>query len=68
MLQMLSEFSGVGAPPGFHVCAPSSLICVCTTGLQVSVGALYTAFTVQGRRGEGRQGPWLLTESSLTSP
>ena len=54
------EVSGVGAPSGFHVWAPISLICVCATGLQVSAGAAYPAFAVQGRRGEGRQGPGLL--------
>ena len=54
------EVSGVGAPPGFHVWAPSSLICVRTTGLQMSARAAYPAFTVQGLRGEGCQGPWLL--------
>ena len=30
------EVSGVGAPPGFHVWAPSLLICVRTTGPQVN--------------------------------
>ena len=40
------EVSGVVAPPGFHVWAPSSLICVRATGLQVSSGAAYPAFTV----------------------
>ena len=54
------EVSGVGAPPGFQVWAPSPLICVHATGLQVSAGAAYPAFTVQGWRGEGRQGPRLL--------
>ena len=54
------EVSGVVAPPGFHVWAPSSLICVCATGLPVSAGAAYPVLAVQGRREEGRQGPWLL--------
>ena len=54
------EVSGVGAPPGFHVWAPSSLICVRSTRLQVSARAAYPVFTVQGQRGEGRQGLWLL--------
>ena len=53
------EVSGVGAPPGFQVWAPSSLICVRATGLQVSAGAAYPSLA-QGRRGEGRQGPQLL--------
>ena len=54
------EFSGVGAPPGFQVWAPSSLICVRATRLQVSAGAAYPAFTVQWLRGEGRRRLWLL--------
>ena len=47
------EVSGLGALPGFHVWAPSSLI-------WVHAGAAYPAFTVQGRMGEGRQRPRLL--------
>ena len=54
------EVSGVGAPPGFHMGAPSLLISMRATGPQVSAGAAYPALTVQGRRGEGRQGPRLL--------
>ena len=54
------EVSGVGAPLGFHVWALSSLICMRTTGPQVSARAAYTGSAVQGRRGEGRQGPRLL--------
>ena len=55
------EVSGVGTPlPGFHVWAPSSLLCVLATGLQVSAGAAYPAFTVQRQSGEGLQGPRLL--------
>ena len=53
------EVSGAGAPPGFQVLAPSPLICVHATGLQVSARAAYPPFTVQGQRGEGRQRPWL---------
>ena len=34
------EVSGVGAPPGFYVWTPSSLIYVRATGPQVSAGAL----------------------------
>ena len=56
------EVSIVGALPGFQVWAPSPLIWVCTTGLQVSAGAVYPVFTIQGLRGEGRQRPWLLPE------
>ena len=55
-----SEVSGVGAPPGFHAWAPSSLICARATGPQVSAGVVYPVLAVQGRRGEGRQGPRLL--------
>ena len=54
------EVAGVGAQPGFQVWAPSQLIWVRATGLQVSAGAAYLAFTVQGLRGEGRQRPRLL--------
>ena len=54
------EVSGVGALPGFQVWAPSPLICVRTTGLQVSARAVYGAFTIQGLRGDGRQSLWLL--------
>ena len=54
------EVSGVGAPPGFQVWAPSLLIWVCATGLQVNAGAAYPEFTVQGLRGEGCQRQWLL--------
>ena len=49
------EVSGVGAPAGFQVWAPSPLICVRATGLQVSARAAYPAFTIQGLRREGRQ-------------
>ena len=54
------EVSGVGAPLGYHVWAPSSLICVHATKPQVSAWAAYPALTVQGQRGEGCQGPPLL--------
>ena len=54
------EVSGVGGQLGFQVWAPSQLIWVRATGLQVSAGAAYLAFTVQGLRGEGRQRPLLL--------
>ena len=54
------EVSGVGAPPGFHVWPPSPLICVRATGLQMSAGAAYPEFTVQGQSGEGCQRPGLL--------
>ena len=52
--------SGVGSQLGFQLWAPSPLIWVRATGLQVSAGAAYPAFTVQGLRGEGCQRPWLL--------
>ena len=48
-------FALVRAHPRFQVWAPSLIIWVCTTGLQVSAGAAYPAFTVQGLRGEGCQ-------------
>ena len=54
------EVSGVGAPPGFQVWAPSPLICVHATGLQVSAGAAFPEFTVQGLRVEGHQRPRLM--------
>ena len=54
------EVSGVGAPPGFPVWPPSPLICGRATGLQMSAGAAYPEFTVQGLRREGRQRPQLL--------
>ena len=55
-----SEVSSVGALPVFHAWAPSSLICARATGPQVSAGVVYPVLAVQGRRGEGRQGPRLL--------
>ena len=54
------EVSGVGGQPGFQVWVSSSLIWVRATRLQVSAGAAYPVFTVQGLRGEGRQRPRLL--------
>ena len=56
----LLEVSGVGAPPGFQVWVDSLLIRVRATGLQVSAGAAYPVFTVQGLKGEGRQRTRLL--------
>ena len=47
--------SGVGGQLGFQLWAPSPLIWVPATGLQVSAVAAYPAFTVQGLRGEGHQ-------------
>ena len=49
------EVSGVGTPLGFHVWAPSPLIWVRATGLQVSTVAAFLEFTVQGLKGEGHQ-------------
>ena len=56
------EVSGVGAPPEFHVWAPSSLICVRNraSGERRGSRAAYPLLAVQGRRGEGRQVPRLL--------
>ena len=59
------EVSGVGAPQGFHVWAPSPLIWVRATGLQVSTVAAFLEFTVQGLKGEGRQRPRLLLRRVL---
>ena len=52
--------SGVGGQLGFQLWAPSQLIWVHPTLLQVRAWAAYPVFTVQGLRGEGRQRPWLL--------
>ena len=49
------EVSGIGSHLRFQVWAPSPLIWVQATGLQVSLGAGYPAFTVQGLRGVGCQ-------------
>ena len=54
------KVSGVGGQLGFQVWAPSPLIWVRATRLQVRAGAAYLVFTVQGLRGEGRQRPQLL--------
>ena len=53
------EVSGVGAPPGFHVWAPSSLICVHATRPQVSAGApglLIPCWQSRGGGGRGARG------------
>ena len=52
--------SGLGGQLRFQLWAPSVLIWVQATGLQLSARAAYPAFTVQGLRGEGRQRPRLL--------
>ena len=52
--------SGVGGQLGFQLWAPSLLIWVCTTRLQVGAGAASPAVTVQGLTGEGLQRPRLL--------
>ena len=64
------EFSGVGAPPGFQVWAPSSLICVRNraSGERRGSRAAYPLLAVQGRRGEGHQGPRLLPRVLLLDP
>ena len=56
----LPGVSGVGGPLEFQFWAPSPLMWVRATGLQVSADAAYPAFTVQGLRGEGCQRPGLL--------
>ena len=50
----------MGALLVFQVWAPSPLIWVCAPGVQVSAGADYPEFTVQGLRGEWFQRLWLL--------
>ena len=55
-----ARVSGVGGQLGFQLWSPSPLIWVCATGLQVSAGAAYPSFAVQGLRGEGHQRPRLL--------
>ena len=50
----------MGSHLGSQLWPPSPLIWVHETGLQVSAGAAYPVFTVQGLRGEGPQRPWLL--------
>ena len=54
------EVSVVGGQLGFQLWAPSPLIRVHPTGLQVSAGAAYPEFIVQGLSGEGCQRPQLL--------
>ena len=62
-LQMISEVSGVGAPPGFHVWAPFANLRARdqTSGERRHfLCCLSPPLAVQGRRGEGRQWPQLL--------
>ena len=61
------EVSGVGALSGFQVWAPSPLIWVRATGLQVSTGAGYPKFTVQGLKREVALEAGAAVKSSLTS-
>ena len=71
MFQMLSGVSGVGAPLGFHVWAPRSLICARATGPQVSAGApglLITCAGSPGAEGGGVPGAAAAAKSSPTSP
>ena len=55
-----AAISGVGGQLGFQLWAPSPLIWVRATRLQVCGGAVYPRFTIQGLRGEGRQRQRLL--------
>ena len=57
--QAAGPLIGARAHPEFKLWAPSLLIWVRATGLQVSAGAAYPVFTVQGLSGEGPQ-RWLL--------
>ena len=55
---------------GFRCGRPSGVSCVCPqfANLRAHNRASGPALAVQGRRGEGRQGPAAAAESSLTSP
>ena len=61
------EVSGVGAPPEFHVWAPSSLICVRNRASGERRGCL-SRLRSPGEEGGGAPGAWAAAESSLTSP
>ena len=50
------EVSGVGAPPGFHVWAPSLLICERATVPLVSAGALWLLLQRSQSQGGGGMG------------
>ena len=66
---MISEVSGVGAPPGFHVWSLFANLRARGTGPQVSAGAAYPAFCVRSPGAEGGGAPEAkaAAESSLTS-
>ena len=57
----------LGGQLGFQLWAPSPLIWVRATGIQVSAGAAYPVFTVQGLRGEGAPEASAAAKSSLNS-
>ena len=64
-LQMISEVSGVGAPPGFHVWAPFGNLRARARDRTSAerphfLCCLSPPLAVQGRRGEGGQWPRLL--------
>ena len=68
---MISEVSGVGAPPGFHVWALFANLRVRATGPQVS--AVTPVLFIPPARSPGVEGGGapvasVTTESSLTSP
>ena len=53
---MISEVSGVGAPPGFHVWAPFANLRVRATGPQVSTVTPVLFIPHSQSRGEGGRG------------
>ena len=59
--------SGVGSQLGFQLWAPSPLIWVRTTWLQLRAGAGYPKFTVQGLKREVALEAGAAVKSSLTS-
>ena len=55
-------------PPEVQVWAPSPLMWMHATELQVSAGAAYPGFTVQGLSGDGHQSPGLLQRVLYLAP
>ena len=60
-----SKVSGVGAGPGFQLWAPSPLIWVCATGLQVRAGC-FSHVHSPGAEGGGAPEALAAVEGSLT--
>ena len=67
---MISEVSGVGAPPGFHVWALFANLRERdrTSGERRHSGAIYRPARSPGAEGGGAPGAAAAAESSLTSP